>query len=320
MTRKTAQEIDMEAANWLLRIDAGELSQSHEQALEAWLGGDPRCPGALARMQAIAVASERALALGIEHDPADIAPNFTRRRVWQVTAGVAATLAVGTISGWQWLRVKDRYRTGKGESKVLALQDGSVVTLNTASEIKVDFSGSERSVELVRGEALFDVTKNPSRAFVVAAGDANVRVVGTSFTVKKFDAAPVQVLVKEGVVEVSRPAIPEVKSVKISANMRAIVPSDQGVIATHAVPSAELHREMVWRDGQIEFEGQTLNEAVAEFARYSDIRVVIDDPSLAHEEIAGLFQANDPIRFAHIIAVSLKAHAHVKLGEVHLYR
>ena len=77
---------------------------------------------------------------------------------------------------------------------------------------------------------------------------------------------------------------------------------------------------MAWQDGHIAFEGESLAEAAAEFARYSDTRIIIDDPALAQEEIAGLFKATDPVGFAQTIAISLNAHARVGEGEVRLTR
>ncbi len=59
-----------------------------------------------------------------------------------------------------------------------------------------------------------------------------------------------------------------------------------------------MHRQIAWQSGQFAFEGETLAQAVTEFARYSDIRIVIEDPALAREEIAGLFKATDPVGFA----------------------
>jgi transmembrane sensor len=320
MSRKTAREIDAEAADWTACADRGPLSAEQEQAFQVWAAQDARCLGAFGRMRALALSTERARALGPDFNPADFAPSRSRRDVLRVGSAIAATALVGAIGGWQLLSRQGRFRTGKGEVKVVALQDGSVVTLNTASEIRVRFSDRLRSVELVRGEALFDVAKNRARPFVVAAGDTRVRVVGTSFSVRHIDTAPVQVLVREGIVEVFKPTQVETQPVRIFANTRAVAPTDNADIAARPIPAAELHREMAWQVGQLAFEGQTLAEAAAEFSRYSDTRIIIEDPELAHEEIAGLFRANDPVGFAETIAVSLNARAEIGEGEVRLSR
>jgi transmembrane sensor len=321
MSAKTARQIDAEAADWAARLDRGPLPPEQEAAFHDWLHQDVRCMGAFGRMRALALTTERARALGPDFDPATFVPSPipSRRAILQVGGAIAATALVGVATTWEILRHRGRFSTGKGETKVVALKDGSVVTLNTASEILVNYSDQLRSVELIRGEALFDVAKNKARPFVVGAGDTNVRVVGTSFTVRHFDATPVQVLVREGIVEVFKPT-GGAKPIRISANTMAVAPLDDADIAARPVPVAQLHRAMAWREGQIAFEGETLAQAAAEFSRYSDTRIVIDDPALAREEIAGLFKATDPVGFAQTIAISLNAHAQIGEGEVRLTR
>jgi transmembrane sensor len=219
------------------------------------------------------------------------------------------------------------YITEKGEVRQIALQDGSVVTLNTATHLTVQFSKGRRDVHLVQGEALFDVAKDVSRPFSVAAGTTLARVVGTSFTVTHLKDRPVRVLVKEGIVEVGRLGSAAMPPVTLVANTRAVDPSKSTAgedsapaITITSVPATELHRELAWRDGQIAFEGQTLLEAASEFARYSDTRIVVDDPSLGREEIAGLYQSNDPVGFAQAVAESLNAHAEILDGSVRISR
>jgi len=324
MPGKTAQQIDAEAADWAARIDRGDLPPEQDALFQAWLAQDVRCLGAYGRMRALALTSERARALGPDFDPAAFTPAsvsaavWPRRRLLQWGGAIAATALFGIGGTWQVLRQRGRFVTGKGETKVVALKDGSVVTLNTASEIQVSYSDSVRSVELVQGEALFDVAKNKSRPFVVTAGDTNVRAVGTSFTVRRLETAPVQVLVQEGVVEVFKPAT-GAAPVRVAANSMAEAP-EAAPIAAKLVPVAQVHRQIAWQKGQIAFEGETLTQAAAEFARYSDTRIVIQDPALAKEEIAGLFKATDPVGFAQTIAISLNAHAQVGEGEVRLTR
>jgi len=323
MSEKTAHQIDAEAADWAARLDRGLLSAEQEAQFRAWLQGDVRCMGAFGRIRALALSSERARALGPDFDPAafEPAPAVPRRRMLQIGGAIAACAVVSAGGAWHVLRVHGRFATGKGETKVVALKDGSVLTLNTNSEVLVRYSDELRSVELIRGEALFDVAKNSARPFVVAAGDTNVRVVGTSFSVRRLEAAPVQVLVREGVVEVFKPSLRGARPIRITANSMAVAQLDSAAaIAAMPVPVAQLHRQMAWQKGQIAFEGETLAQAAAEFARYSDTRIIIDDPALAKEEIAGLFKATDPVGFAQTIAISLNARARIGEGEVRLAR
>jgi transmembrane sensor len=321
MSKKTANELDAEAVDWAARMDR-ELTPEEGRQLDAWLADDVRASGAYGRMRALSLSTERARALGPDFDPEAFAPaqSWSRRYSLQLGGAIAATLLVGAGGTWQFLRSRGRFSTGKGETKVIALQDGSVVTLNTASQIQVHYSEALRSVELIRGEALFDVAKNRARPFVVAAGDTTVRVVGTSFTVRNLEAAPVEVLVREGIVDVFNSSA-NVAPTRITANTMAQAGEGGAAqITARPVPVAQVHRQMAWQSGQIAFEGQTLAQAASEFSRYSDTRIVIADPALAREEIAGLFKATDPIGFAKTIAISLNAHADVAEGEVRLTR
>jgi len=325
MERKTADAIDAEAAEWVARVERHALTAEEQTAFQAWIEEDPRRLGAYGRLLAISMDVERAHRTGAQFSQAAYggppgAHPTSRRQILQRGA-VAATLLAGSLAtGIGLFRRKSRYLTGKGEMKVIALRDGTVVSLNTQSELSVEFSESVRTVRLIRGEALFNVAKNVNRPFMVSAGDTRVKVVGTSFTVRRLEAAPVQVLVREGIVEVSKPTISSWHSVRITANTRALALQDRTDIASAPVAPAEVHRELAWEDGQLAFEGQSLGQAAAEFDRYSDTKIVIDDPALAREEIAGLFRATDPVGFAQIVALSLKAQVSIRENEVHLTR
>ena len=342
-TRETAAQIDSTAADWAARMDRGALSADEDRALDDWLNGDERRAGAFARARAVAMMTDKARALGAGYDPDAFqqneaeypgssvlrrqkTPAVTRRQMlWGSTA---AGLTAAAAAGYAVASHGKDYSTQLGEMKVVPLSDGSVVSLNTASRLRVVFTGGERSVHLVAGEALFDVAKDARRPFVVHAGDTRVRAIGTSFVVQKLDDVPVQVLVREGVVEVARGGEP----VRLSAFMRTaapVMPATEKASSVAAVdarvvpvamPPAAAERAMAWREGRIAFEGETLGEAVTEFHRYSDIRIVIDDPSIAREQITGLFQVNDPVSFARAVAASFNLHADVSEKQVRLHR
>lgn len=322
---KTADEIDAEAASWVARIDCGPLSPAGEDEFGRWIEGDVRRLGAFGRIRALSLASEKARALGRDFG---VTANTTaaglavasRRQLLTRGTAVAASLLVASATGLGLLLPRYRYATGKGETRVVALSDGSVITLNTGSELAVEFSDATRAVRLIRGEALFDVAKNVKRPFVVGAGDTRVQVVGTSFTVRNMEALPVQVLVREGIVEISDPVSDKGHVVRVAANTRAIALPDHSAISAIPVVPAELHRELAWKDGFLAFEGQSLASAAAEFARYSDTRIVVADPVLAQEEIAGLFKATDPVGFAQTVAASFKAHVTIRENEVWITR
>src|SRR3546814_83611 len=184
------------------------------------------------------------------------------------------------------------------------LRDGSAVTLNSNSEIDVDFDEGIRHVRLLRGEALFDVAKDSSRPFVVEADSTRVTAVGTSFTVNRVSERDVQVLVREGVVELADSTLPRRQPVRLAANMLATAaPTRKIEVQPLRVPDVE--RRLAWRAGMLSFSGATLEEAAAQFARYSELRIIIDDPLVAQKRVVGLYSATDPEGFAHAVALSL---------------
>jgi len=317
--RETAREIDNEAAAWVVRLDRGPLTGEQEREFHAWLAGDSRRLGAFGRLSGFSLITERSGAVGTDFDPAEFTPLHSRRKLLQVGA-IAAAAVIGGAAELEFLPHAKKFQTIKGELKVIPLEDGSVVTLNTDSAIAVNYTDRQRSIQLYRGEALFDVAKGQNRPFTVAADDTQITVVGTSFTVRRLESSPVQVLVREGIVEVSKPNRAEVTPVRISANNLAIAPQHEVEIAARPIASTELHRALAWETGMIAFEGETLAQATAEFARYSDVKITIEDEQLAREPITGLFRASDPVDFAEKIAISLDAKAKVEEGQVRIMR
>nr|WP_303649504.1 FecR domain-containing protein [Asticcacaulis machinosus] len=228
--------------------------------------------------------------------------------------GLAAGLAAAGI-GALALNHGQIFETRRGEMKVIPLSDGSVISLNTASKVKISFSSAQRLVHLIDGEALFDVAKDAARPFIVKAADATVRAIGTSFTVQKLATAPLLVMVREGVVELSDR---QSGTLRLTAN--TLARADDKTLTKAPLPADKVERALAWREGRIAFEGQSLSEAISTFARYSDTRIVIDDPAIAREEITGLFQSTDPVGFAQAVALSFDLSAEVSENQVRLRR
>jgi len=330
--RQTSHEIDAEAAEWAARVDGGPLSPEEQAALDAWTAADPRRLGAYAKARAVFVHARRARALGKDFDPeefanddsvdADAAPVRRGRRKLLALSGVAVTVltagaAMMVVKGR--LRAASRFVTARGEVRLFALPDSSTITLNTASVVEIEFDKARRLVKLISGEALFDVVKDAARPFVVEAGDTLVQAIGTSFTVRRLEDHPVEVLVRQGVVEVMRHAAQTTRPIRVEANMRA---ATAGASAIEAVPiaAAQISRELAWREGMLSFEDVRLDQAAAEFARYSDTRIVIDDPEVAAQTVTGLFSANNPAGFAKAVAAMRGLRADASPGEVTLRR
>lgn len=303
-------EIDAVAAEWVAREDAGALSPAEGERLAAWLAADSRHLGAYARMQAIMSSCDR-LHRG-EHAPDAAHARVVRPQVrawaWRVAA-LAASLALVTVATLRFLDGGvDTYTTRIGEISRVSLDDGSVVTLNTDSRVRVRFDEGHRNIELLRGEAMFDVAKDRLRPFAVAAGGTRVVAVGTSFSVRRSPER-VNVLVREGVVKVDEAEQPVAR---LQAGDKASI-AGRGAPVVARVDTVEVHRELAWRDGMIAFSGETLQEVAREFARYNTLRIRIADPEVAGLEVVGMFSATDPIGFSRAAAQSM--HLDMALGD-----
>lgn len=330
MDRKTAKEIDSVAADWAARLDRGVLSETDDRTLDAWLAQDPRHAGAFARARAVSLYSERAKALGETYDPEQFvapapapraAPQTRRQFLWR-GGGIAAGLSAAMVGTALWTSRGEAYETQRGQMTVVPLADGSIISLNTASRIRVLYTPHSRTVRLEAGEAFFDVAPDRERPFVVEAGPARLSAARSRFAVRHLNDAPIEVLVSSGAVEVRGGPLQQTP-IRLGANMRALAAVANGQLertsATSVAP-VEIERTMAWREGRIAFEGHTLREAAAEFLRYSDTRIVIDDPAIADEPITGLFQVNDPVGFARAVADSFGLKADIGEKQVHLHR
>lgn len=307
----TAEDIYDQAALWAAKVDAGPLAPAEQAMLDAWLDADIRHFGAFAQASALLQPLQDVVETPMR-------PVLSRR--WLVIGGsIAASVALAGVPLAMSLMRGQRYATKIGEMRVVSLDDGSVISLNTNSEIFVHYTKSLRAIELVSGEALFDVAKNKARPFIVRASNTQVRAVGTSFSVRMLPAEPVQVLVREGIVEVTRPDVPVAPAVRIAANTKAVAPKDAPIVAK-PVTVVEVARTLAWREGRIAFHDETLAEAAAEFTRYSDTRIRIDDPAIARERVTGLFVSADPVGFAKAIATSFDLHAQISDREVRIVR
>lgn len=240
---------------------------------------------------------------------------------WRQAGLLAAPLAAVLALAWMLLAREpavDRLvvtnglqATAIGQQKTATLADGSQVVLNTNSQIEVDYSEGYRRVRLLQGEALFTVAKDAERPFRVYAGDGRIEAVGTAFSVQ-LEGAHVSVAVTEGRVslasasswrsgagqspERAAPALEDAAMKPLGtldaghvARIRSFVEA-AGVSALEAVEtvtSEELAQRLAWREGALMFSGETLEEAVKEFARYTTLSIEIPDEAVRKMRIGG---------------------------------
>lgn len=180
------------------------------------------------------------------------------------------------------------------------MADGSRVTLNTDSAVRVAVSDTERRVDLEQGEAFFDVARDPSRPFVVVAGAQRVVVLGTKFSVRR-ERDEIRVIVSEGRVRVERRggAGAQIPTADLTAG--SIARSDGEALRVQKTAPSEVERYLSWREGFLVFQETPLADAVAEFNRYNAQKIVIEDAQLAGIPIDGNFRSNNVEAFIRLL-------------------
>jgi transmembrane sensor len=187
-------------------------------------------------------------------------------------------------------RFSDSYSTGIGEQRTVQLVDGSTIELNARSTIQVHLTEQQRDVTLLEGQALFRVAKDKQRPFVVRAGDAQVRAVGTEFDVYKKQSATL-VTVVEGRVETSDASDdPGTAAIVLSAG-------EQLTVLPHVLTKPTRTDTAVataWVQKRLIFEDTPLSDVAEEFNRYNRRPLTIDGSELEKIKISGVYSSTDP--------------------------
>ena len=308
--KETATNIDAVAAQWIWRLDRDGRTPDLERELEAWMADDPRRRGAFLRAEAAWVMMDRA-----QWNSAESAPVRTVRRQGLVDrrAILVGGLAASVAAAGAFLLRPERFTTRIGEIRRLPLKDGSLAEINTASTIEVSLKPQQRLIRMDQGEAWFQVAKDATRPFVVEAGAVRVRAVGTAFGVRRRHNGA-DVMVTEGVVETWTEGSKD-SAVRLKAGEKAFVTDADPVGRIVSAPS-QIDRELAWRDGKIDLAGESLSDAVEEFNRHNDRKLVIAQASIADEPLYGVFHANDPQAFARAIEVSLDVKVTVEDNQI----
>jgi transmembrane sensor len=234
----------------------------------------------------------------------------TRRRAMRQRILASGSVLALAVAGIFWRGAPEASRLdgafiqmASDTTLVRKLADGSIVDLNRGAEIRVVFEADVRRVELLKGEAHFQVEKDPSRPFVVTAGNVSVRAVGTGFAVQ-FGREAVEVIVTEGRIAVGRVDAPTVSAAAITepavddlelvSGQRITVPQALPTPpAPEAISVADMKTRLQWRVPLLELGGTPLGEALVAFNRYGDRRLQLADAELAQLELSGVLRADN---------------------------
>lgn len=299
-----------EAATWRMRIEeTPELAHSTE--FLTWLE-DPQNREAFAQVSATWDAFDHHLAspglIAIRRDAlkrarrASLRPFLpARRRLGAMAAALVLSVA-GGVAGWQMWFAPTEYSTGIGERRAITLEDGSRISLDSDTAVAVRYSEEERSLELERGRARFDVKHDIARPFTVTAGRETVVAVGTSFDVERLGQKVLVTLIEGRVVVqsaqglVSSLSAPPTKPVALAAGQQLVAARD----VAPAVKKADLPIATAWEAGRLILNNETLAEAVERVNRYTNKPLRVD-PEVAGLRVSGVFNAGDVSSFVEAI-------------------
>jgi transmembrane sensor len=349
MDAGTHKQIEDRAAAWLAKRDAGGWSADDEAQLRQWIDASVAHRVAFLRLETVWNRAGRLKALGaglpagtspsrgkwrespffasrlparspqdpewtpaLAHAasaPGRIRPLFRSRILLAAAASLLLLMSGGAVLlensfGGQ------QYSTPVGGLASVPLADGSNVTLDTASRIRVQLRRSERRVHLLGGQAFFVVAKDARRPFVVQAAGSRVVAVGTQFSVRR-DRDVLWIVVAQGTVRLdpasaSPPGSGGEPSLLTAGTVARV--SHRTVLIEKESPD-ELEGILSWREGHLTFHEATLAEAVAEFNRYNTHKITIADPRVADILISGTFRPTHVAAFVRLLASGFSVRA-----------
>jgi transmembrane sensor len=230
-----------------------------------------------------------------------IAARPRRFAPWAAALAASVILAVGGVVYHS--RNDNVLVTGVGQLKVRLLSDGTRVSLNTDTRIEVSYDERVRRVRLIHGEAWFDVSKQPTRPFLVSVDGREIRALGTSFIVRHDDIQDLSVTLVEGRISVS----PIVREEDPPQAAQILVTGQRLVISQHQSPAVdrpELTHISAWKQGRVDFEDTPLRDAAHEMNRYSTRHISIADVESAQQRIGGNFRAGDTDEFVRVVTAA----------------
>jgi len=340
--------IASQASEWFIANQAGSLTEADSAAFLAWLKSSPlhvreylgvariahHLPAVVGKPQ---VPLEAFLAQA-QHDDDNLAPlrtlarggspPNTRRRVpWALPVAASLLMLAAGLLWWardgQLFGIPKTYRTAHGEQSLERLPDGSMLRLDTDSEATVRYSAKERLVEINRGQVLLEVAHEAGRRFRITTDGVGVVAVGTRFDVYRKKRGIVEITVAQGEIAVftghpswldARGDPPsEVRRVKAGYQVRI-----DGSPGSAQPVLVNLNEVLGWVQHKIVFERRPLGEVAAEFNRYGNVPVEIEDEELRTLPVSGLFDASDTESFVAFLKTLPSVRVDRAPGRIHV--
>ena len=302
----TRQHIDEQAAEWLLQLHEGPLSEAQRLAFESWKQQGPQYAAAAARMEAVIV---RVQALRETKSPARAAldaafadkpsrRNKHAMRTLLLACSLALPAAALLISPYPQRWMAD-VRNGPGQWQTLHLADGSALTLNGISAANLHFDATQRRIDLLQGEILVEVAHDPARPFIVQTAQGTLRALGTRFVVKREDDVTVLSMLESRVAAQSANAQ---QTLEVDAGSQALVSANSVRLAGRIDPASI---NDAWRRHQLVVENRPLPEVLDEIARHRAGHLQFDRAALQNLRVSAVIPLNDSDHALQLLAQTL---------------
>ncbi|WP_420548032.1 FecR family protein [Curvivirga sp.] len=221
-----------------------------------------------------------------------------RKRFWTASMSIAACFLIVFLVNWHSYFRAD-YVTGIGEVKEVALSDGSVVRLAPESRLNVSFTTTQRAVELIDGQAFFDVAHDTKSPFTVRAENSVVKVIGTAFDVSTRHPS-VEVQVQEGIVSV-KPDETEEIILRVGDTIR--VKPDYSLIHGKIEPKYVSS----WKENRLIVNDRPVSEVIETLSHYHSGTLLVLGDDIGEQPVTGVYQLTNPDAALSAIAQSVGA-------------
>lgn len=302
----TRQQIEEQAAEWMLRLHEGQLSEAQRQAFEHWKQQSPRHTSAAARMDDVIA---RMQALRGKKSPARAALNAafahqksrgrkSAMRALVLACSVAIPAAALLVSPYPQRWMAD-VRNGADQWQTLRLADGSTLTLNGISTANLHFDANQRRIELLQGEILVDVAHDGARPFVVQTAHGTLRALGTRFVVKREGDVTILSMLES---RVAAQSADTQQTLDVDAGFQARISKHNVRLAGNIDPSSV---NEAWRRHQLVVDNRPLPEVLDEIARHRTGHLQFDRTTLQSLRVSAVIPLDDSEHALQLLAQTL---------------
>ncbi|TDV72294.1 FecR domain-containing protein [Pseudomonas sp. LP_7_YM] len=290
-----ADEVTHQASAWFALMQAGAPTQAQREELAAWMAADPRHAQAYAELETLWAASAQLLR---PRAPV-VRPQLSRRRF--VGLGIAASAVAVTAGATRfWLSGMSSpfadVRTAVGERRLVHLPDGSSVDMAGNTALNLDFSPTRRSVELLQGEAFFNVVPSAAGELKVSTQAGQVMSADAGFCLScTGDSARVAV---------NRKAV-RVTTASQQTDLEEGLSLDLTANRAGAIQHADLEQILAWRNGRLVFFDTPLLTVVDELQRWREGRMFIMDKQLAARRVSLILSLDRPEQMLDVLSKAL---------------